>query len=160
MLNCQNKTTSTRYSNISGSTVGSVHLPKCCFLCSEPPDNVSVRIPDLMLDGVDYQLTCDITSVAPVQNLRVTWFYGIETLETQTFNKTATAPVNVSSVMNVTAKAGHNGGFFRCEAQLDLGPNGPKPLPRVTGEAAAVVHCEFSTLVCRGRISRRQSCSF
>lgn len=104
-----------------------------------------VRVPDVMLEDVDYQLTCDIISVAPVQKLKVKWLYRLETMETQTFNMTDTTLVTVSSVINVTAKARYNGGSFRCEAELDLGPRGPKP-PPVIGEAPAVVHCEFPHL--------------
>lgn len=136
--------------------VGPVHLLKCCFLSSEPPDNVLVRIPDLMLEGIDYQLTCDIISVAPVQNLKVKWFHRSEDLGTQTFNETASTPIDVSSTITVTAKAGDNGGSFRCEAELDLGPNGPDPPPRAMAEASAVVHCEFSHL-CLSRTSFTQT---
>lgn len=100
-----------------------------------------------MEEGVGYLLACDIISVAPVQNLKVKWYYGSEVVQIQTFNKTSAAPVNVSSTFNVTAKREHNGERFRCEAELDLGPNGPQPLPRVAAEAPspAVLQCEFST---------------
>lgn len=100
-----------------------------------------------MEEGVDYLLACDIINVAPVQNLKVKWYYGSEVTQIQTFNKTSAAPVNVSSTFNVTGKREHNGERFRCEAELDLGPNGPQPLPRVAAEAPspAVVQCEFST---------------
>lgn len=113
-------------------------------------------LPQLMSEGSDYQLTCDIISVAPVQNLRVTWLHGSEVMETQTFNETATTPVNVSSVINVTAKAAHNGGFFLCRTELDLGPNGPKPPTTSIGLASTVVHCEFPPLF--GRIRCRHAC--
>lgn len=132
-------------------------LTAAVSLLSEPPDNVFVRIPDQMEEGVDYLLACDIISVAPVQNLKVKWYYGSEVAQIQTFNKTAAAPVNVSSTFNVTAKREHNGKRFRCEAELDLGLNGPQPLPRVAAEAPspAVVQCEFFHLCFHGRISLR-----
>lgn len=131
-------------------------------LLSETPDNVFVRIPDQMVEGVDYQLVCHIIRVAPVQNLKVKWYHGSEVVEVHTFNDTATAPVNVSSVLKVSDERGHNGERFSCEAELDLGPNGPQPVLRVLAEAPypAVVHCEYCHLWFRGCISRRHLCGF
>lgn len=117
----------------------------------KPPDNVFVRIHDQMEEGGGYLLACDIISVAPVQNLKVKWYYGSEVVQIQTFNQTSAAPVNVSSTFNVTAKREHNGERFRCEAELDLGPNGPQPLPRVAAEAPSPAVLQYKPSFACGR---------
>lgn len=97
-----------------------------------------------MVEGSEYLLNCDIVNVAPVQNLKVTWYRGNETVHTQMFNDTSVTPVTVSSTLKVTAERGHNGALFRCEAELHLGPKGPEVIPTVTSlPYTAVVLCEF-----------------
>lgn len=100
-----------------------------------------ISLPDIMLEGADYQLTCDVINVAPVQNLRVTWSDSFRDIETQTFNETASAPVNVSSFINVTAKREYDRDYFWCNAELHLGPDIPNP-HRLRFNST-VVHCEF-----------------
>lgn len=104
------------------------------------------RIPDVMTEGDEYLLNCDIIRVAPVQSLRVKWYRGSETLQTQMFNDTTVTPVNVSSTLRITAERGYHGELFRCEAELDLGPYAPEPkLPASSLSFPANVHCRFST---------------
>ncbi|CAI5675799.1 unnamed protein product [Oreochromis niloticus] len=98
------------------------------------PDFVSV--PDMargpMVEGIGYNLKCDIYNVAPVQNLIVKWYRGNETVLTQTFNGSALTPVNTSSTLRISTQRDYNGLIFRCEAELHLGPKGPKFPPNVT----------------------------
>uniref|UniRef100_A0A669CV93 Ig-like domain-containing protein n=1 Tax=Oreochromis niloticus TaxID=8128 RepID=A0A669CV93_ORENI len=112
------------------------------------PDFVSV--PDMargpMVEGIGYNLKCDIYNVAPVQNLIVKWYRGNETVLTQTFNGSALTPVNTSSTLRISTQRDYNGLTFRCEAALHLGPKGPKFPPNVTSPPyTAVVLCKIST---------------
>lgn len=101
-----------------------------------------------MHDGHKYELKCDIMNVAPVQNLRVTWFAGNQTLHTQTFDEDSVTPVNVSSTLNITTDRKHNGELFKCEAQLDLGLLEPEfQLPRLSSAMALDVVCRSSPCV-------------
>ncbi|XP_071327955.1 vascular cell adhesion protein 1 [Trachinotus anak] len=107
------------------------------------PDNVSVSAitPGPMQEGKEHVLICHVMNVAPVQNLTVKWYRGNESVKTQMFDNTSVTPVNVSSTLRVTPKRDYNGIHFSCNAELHLGPEGPKPVPTVTSEPyAAVVH--------------------
>ncbi|KAL6103116.1 uncharacterized protein ACO6RY_02583 [Pungitius sinensis] len=107
------------------------------------PDSVSVSALDQgpMVDGTEYRLKCDVTNVAPVQKLKVTWYRGNEAVHTESFNDTTEIQVNVSSTLRVTPKRDHDGELFRCEAELHLGPNGPERVPTETSSPLkAVVH--------------------
>lgn len=104
---------------------------------------------DKMVEGSEYLLNCHIINVAPVQNLRVKWYRGKDTVYTQTFNDTSVTPVNVTSTLRVTAERHYHGALFRCEAELHLGPNGPEFIPTAASPSYnATVFCEFSTLCC------------
>uniref|UniRef100_A0A3P8QHZ4 Ig-like domain-containing protein n=2 Tax=Astatotilapia calliptera TaxID=8154 RepID=A0A3P8QHZ4_ASTCA len=98
------------------------------------PDSVSVS--DMghgsMVEGREYDLKCDVINVAPVQNLTVTWYRGNETVLTQMFNDSTMTPVNASSTLRISTQRDYNGLTFRCEAELHLGPKGPKFPPNVT----------------------------
>nr|XP_046230015.1 hemicentin-2-like [Scatophagus argus] len=98
------------------------------------PDTVSVSTRDdgQMMEGGDYSLICDVVNVAPVQNLKVKWYHGNETVHTEMFGGTSVTPVSVSSTWSITAQRDYNGELFRCEAELHLGPNGPEFIPTVS----------------------------
>uniref|UniRef100_A0A8C8HWA9 Ig-like domain-containing protein n=1 Tax=Oncorhynchus tshawytscha TaxID=74940 RepID=A0A8C8HWA9_ONCTS len=96
------------------------------------PDSVSISPlshSGPMMEGKEYQLQCDIQNIAPLQNLVVRWYKGNETIETQTFNDSTKELVNMSSTITITHKRYEGEGEveYRCEAELDLGPEGPKP---------------------------------
>lgn len=108
--------------------------------------SVSAKDNNLMVEGKEFQLNCDIINVAPVQKLKVKWYRGNETMHTETFNGTSVTPVNVTSSFVVTPKRDYNGTLFRCEAELHLRPNGPELIPTESSlPYTAVVLCEFST---------------
>ncbi|XP_071389542.1 hemicentin-1 [Centroberyx affinis] len=92
------------------------------------PDSVafssSAGSAGLMNEGEMHTLTCDIQHIAPVQNLTVTWHKGSETT-IKSFNNPSKEPVNQSSVLRFIASRHDDGVQFRCEAHLDLGPEGP-----------------------------------
>ncbi|XP_068434450.1 intercellular adhesion molecule 5 [Clinocottus analis] len=121
------------------------------------PDNVSVSALDQgpMVEGTEYQLKCDITNVAPVQQLKVTWYRGNETMHTDMFIDTRKTPVNVSSTLRVTPKRDHNEVLFRCEAELQLGLNGSERDPKVISSPyMAVVHYKPRVKTCKDHYAR------
>ncbi|XP_071031005.1 intercellular adhesion molecule 2-like isoform X1 [Oncorhynchus clarkii lewisi] len=94
------------------------------------PDSVSISPlsnSGPMMEGKEYQLQCDIQNIAPLQNLVVRWYKGNETIETQTFNDSTKKPVNMSSTLTLTHRRYEGEVEYRCEAELDLGPEEPKP---------------------------------
>ncbi|XP_069381356.1 hemicentin-1 [Paralichthys olivaceus] len=118
------------------------------------PDSVSIR-PVLnwtsALEGSELQLQCDIINVAPAGNLAVQWYQGNDTLQplirgsmrvtgcpddksTKCDISVVRSPVTVSSTITIIANRAHNGAEFRCEAQLNLGPDGPKSPPNMMSE--------------------------
>lgn len=61
------------------------------------------------------------------------------------------SPLNVSSTISVTLNRKDNGAEFRCEAVLDLGPEGPQPPPKMMSSPLNItVYCEITfTLAAR-----------
>ncbi|KAM7387121.1 hypothetical protein PAMA_009646 [Pampus argenteus] len=118
--------------------------------CTLVPNITLYKTPDIvsvsaskdgpMAEGTEHQLKCDIINVAPA-NVKVKWYRGNETVFTQTINESSVTPANVSSTWSVTPEKDHNGAHFRCEVELDLGPNGPEAIPTATSAPyIAVVH--------------------
>ncbi|XP_067087890.1 intercellular adhesion molecule 2-like isoform X1 [Osmerus mordax] len=87
-----------------------------------------------MVEGTEYQLQCDVLNVAPVRNLTVTWYKGNETIKTDSYGDQSKTPVNKSSILTITPSREDDGALYRCEAQLNLGPEGPHPSPVNTSE--------------------------
>ncbi|XP_051994395.1 vascular cell adhesion protein 1 [Xyrauchen texanus] len=101
------------------------------------PDSVSISTVDHtgpMIRGEHYKLQCDIQDVAPVKSLRVKWFKGETQLNLTTFNDTTKTPVNESATLLITANKADDGVQYRCEAELELGPDGPQTPPTVTSK--------------------------
>ncbi|XP_072560758.1 vascular cell adhesion protein 1-like [Paramormyrops kingsleyae] len=95
------------------------------------PDSVSVssvNSTDSMVEGSQYQLKCEIQNIAPVQNLTVKWYKG-DTLvhEDRDYVIEDKKPVSVSSTLLITANRTDDKVQYTCEAELDLGPEGPQP---------------------------------
>ncbi|MFT7798973.1 intercellular adhesion molecule 3-like [Arapaima gigas] len=94
--------------------------------------------------GAGETVQCDIQNVAPVQNLRVKWYKGDDVVNITTYSEDAKTPVNVSSTLLITPSKADDGAQCRCEAELDLGPEGPQPPPAVQSEPLRVtVYCEY-----------------
>lgn len=113
------------------------------FILYKTPDSASIRPVNNtnLVEGETYQLQCDIINVAPARKLTVRWYLGNETIEPpfkeslrvtgcQPENNTDCmnhrTPVTVSSTISVILNRKHNGAEFRCEAELDLRPEGPQ----------------------------------
>ncbi|XP_073350907.1 hemicentin-1 [Pagrus major] len=106
--------------------------------CLMEPKIVLYKFPETIsisttgdLNGVigeneNFEITCGINDIAPVQNLSVRWYKGDTIVHTDTFNNPSKPPVNQSSVYNFKPSRKDNGVTFRCEAHMDLGPEGPQ----------------------------------
>ncbi|XP_038849177.1 uncharacterized protein LOC120047695 isoform X2 [Salvelinus namaycush] len=115
----------------------------------ETPDSVSISPlshSGPMMEGKKYQLQCDIQNIAPLQNLVVRWYKGNETIETQRFNDSTKKPVNMSSTLTITHRRYEGEVEYKCEAELDLGPEGPKPSALSSKPLNVTVYSHTNTL--------------
>uniref|UniRef100_G3PKP9 Ig-like domain-containing protein n=3 Tax=Gasterosteus aculeatus TaxID=69293 RepID=G3PKP9_GASAC len=106
------------------------------------PETIGISGPGgVMVEGETCQFTCDVPNIAPVQNLTVKWYKGDAMIHEDTFKNVGAGkkPVNQSSVLNFTATRQDNGLTVRCEAHLDLRPNGPQ-LNASSQELKVTVH--------------------
>nr|XP_055045393.1 cell adhesion molecule 1-like isoform X2 [Misgurnus anguillicaudatus] len=117
-------------------------MPPCSTYLSitvyKTPDSVSINTENHrgpITEGSQYELQCDIVNVAPVKNLTVKWFKGETKVKTETFNDTIKTPVNKTSKLQITANRSDDGVQYRCEAELELGADGPQPPPKVTSNS-------------------------
>ncbi|XP_055044779.2 vascular cell adhesion protein 1-like isoform X3 [Misgurnus anguillicaudatus] len=104
------------------------------------PDSVSINTLNHtgpMIEGSWYELKCDIVNVA-LSNLTVKWFKGETEVYTKTFTDTIKTPVSETSTHNITAVRDDDGVQYRCEAELELGADGPQPPPKVTSEPLSI----------------------
>ncbi|KAK5899004.1 hypothetical protein CesoFtcFv8_008526 [Champsocephalus esox] len=111
----------------------------------EPPENVSFSVhPGVpMSEGQQFTLQCEVQKVAPVGNLRVTFYRGQTALGlTQSSINTDEKPVSEVFTLNITSTKEDHGVQFWCEAKLELGADGPQPPPVVGSEklTAAVLY--------------------
>nr|XP_015195397.1 PREDICTED: roundabout homolog 1-like [Lepisosteus oculatus] len=97
------------------------------------PDSVSLSSDSpvvQMVEGRQYHLQCEVQNIAPVQYLTVNWYRGQTLIHSQDFfTNTTRTPVNVSATLLFTPDRAHSGQQLTCEAELNLGPEGPKPPP-------------------------------
>lgn len=108
-----------------------------------------------MYEREEYNITCDIYNVAPVQNLTVMWYKGDTLVETKTFDNETRVPVNQSSVLSFTPARQDNGATLRCEAYMDLQPEGP--LLNVTSkEFNVTVYCKYIMCAYLFNMSRKE----
>ncbi|XP_055366987.1 uncharacterized protein si:ch211-66e2.5 [Betta splendens] len=102
------------------------------------PDSISIRPVNHtgpMVEGKEYQLLCEVQNIAPVQYLTLRWYRGQAEVYKHSFSDlTSSSPVQVSSTLIVTPTKAENGAQYRCIAELDLGPEGPQPLPTLASE--------------------------
>ncbi|KAL0197083.1 hypothetical protein M9458_005623 [Cirrhinus mrigala] len=95
-----------------------------------------------MIEGEQYELQCNVQDVTPVQNLTVKWYKGQTLLSQTNFTNTSITPVNKTATILITADRADDGAQYRCEAELDLGAEGPQPPPVKTSEPLSItVHC-------------------
>ncbi|XP_059414609.1 hemicentin-1-like isoform X2 [Carassius carassius] len=107
-----------------------VKLPVTIY---KTPDSVSISIvkhTGPMIEGQQYELQCDVHDVAPVQYLTVKWYKGQTLLNQTTFTEDSRTPVNVTTTLLIRPVRADDGAQYRCEAELDLGAEGPQPPPK------------------------------
>lgn len=94
------------------------------------PDTISISSSDgsvgVVREGRTHNLICDIKHVAPLQRLTMRWYKDGTLFHTDTFNSSSRNPVDQSSVIYLTPTREDSGVTFRCEAHLDLSPDGPQ----------------------------------
>lgn len=123
------------------------------FICSpvstEPPEKVSLSFVNHtgpLREGQQYTLQCDVHDVAPVENLTVTFYKGRTALSTLQTKNCAATPMSEVFTLTITPHRDDDGVQYWCEAELKLGPDGPRPPPVVTSEKiTAVVLCEWAS---------------
>uniref|UniRef100_A0A8C1MYV0 Ig-like domain-containing protein n=1 Tax=Cyprinus carpio TaxID=7962 RepID=A0A8C1MYV0_CYPCA len=109
-----------------------VQLPVTIY---KTPDSVSISIVDHrgpMIEGQQYKLQCDVHDVAPVQYLTVKWYKGQTLLDKTTFTEDSKTPVNETATLLIRPDRADDGAQYSCEAELDLGAEGPQPPPKRT----------------------------
>ncbi|KAI5091537.1 intercellular adhesion molecule 5 precursor [Silurus meridionalis] len=99
----------------------------------KPPDRVSISFGEHtgpMIEGNQYELQCEVQNVAPVRLLNVNWYKGQQLVKTDSFTNETKTPVSKTMTLQVSPQRGDDGVQYRCEAELELGPEGPQPPPR------------------------------
>ncbi|KAF5908824.1 hemicentin-1-like isoform X1, partial [Clarias magur] len=103
----------------------------------KPPDRVSISTVDHtgpMTEGRQYKLQCDVENVAPVHLLTVNWYKGPALVKSENFSDETKFPANKSVTLQISPNRTDNGVLYRCEAELNLGPEGPQPPPLMTSD--------------------------
>ncbi|XP_016131380.1 hemicentin-1-like isoform X1 [Sinocyclocheilus grahami] len=114
-----------------------VELPVTVY---KTPDSVfiSVNHSGPMMEGEPYELQCDVHNVAPVQNLTVKWYKRQTLLHQTTFTDTSETPVNETVTLLIHPDRADDGAQYRCEAELDLGAEGPQPHPTISSKPLSI----------------------
>ncbi|KAM8772894.1 intercellular adhesion molecule 1-like [Acanthopagrus schlegelii] len=104
----------------------------------KPPDNVSISLVNhtgAMQEHRLYTLQCSVEDVAPVENLTVTFYRGQTALgPPQSSSNRSKEPATEIFTLNFTPSREDDGAEFWCEAELDLGPEGPQHPPVVKSQ--------------------------
>lgn len=111
-------------------------------------DTVSMSQPTetgSMVEGQKYRMQCDVTNVAPARNLTVQWHKGNKIIYEDTFTEASSAPVNKSSIFELTAHRDDNGTSVWCEAKLNF-PQSEPNLSLPSKQRMVTVLCKFLTL--------------
>ncbi|XP_051743718.1 intercellular adhesion molecule 5-like [Ctenopharyngodon idella] len=105
------------------------------------PDSVSISTVNHngpMMEGNQYELQCDVLNVAPVQYLTVNWYKGQTLVDQTNFTDTTKTPVNETNTLLIRPNRADDGVQYRCEAELELGEEGPRPPPKITSDPLSV----------------------
>ncbi|XP_015280480.1 PREDICTED: intercellular adhesion molecule 4-like [Gekko japonicus] len=112
---------------------GDMEPQRANFTVYRPPKLVLLDPVPVIVVGENYTLTCRVSSVAPIRKLSVAFLQGRETVHLRTFeNRTELEASDVVVNHTVTARRAVYGEVIRCDAVLDLRPDGP-----VVGKASS-----------------------
>ncbi|KAF4073719.1 hypothetical protein AMELA_G00246540 [Ameiurus melas] len=101
------------------------------------PDRVSISTVNHtgpMIEGREYELQCDVQNVAPVHLLTVNWYKGQHLVKRESFSDKTPFPANKTTTLQISPRRDDDGVQYRCEAEQNLGPEGPQPPPKVTSD--------------------------
>uniref|UniRef100_A0A8C1UNW5 Ig-like domain-containing protein n=1 Tax=Cyprinus carpio TaxID=7962 RepID=A0A8C1UNW5_CYPCA len=104
-----------------------VELPVTVY---KTPDSVfisTVNHRGPMMEGKQYELQCDVHNVAPVEYLTVKWYKEQTLLHQTNFTDTIKTLVNKTVTLLIRPDRADDGAQYWCEAELDLGADGPQP---------------------------------
>ncbi|KAM7419676.1 hypothetical protein PAMA_016659 [Pampus argenteus] len=87
-----------------------------------------------MFAGHRYSLLCVVEEVAPIENLTVTFYRGQTVLDRKTPSNPEKTPVTTAFTVNIIPIEDDDGAQYWCEAELQLGAEGPQPPPVVASE--------------------------
>ncbi|XP_014876266.1 hemicentin-1 [Poecilia latipinna] len=94
------------------------------------PENISIsssiESSEEMRENEEYILTCSILNIAPVQNLTVRWYQGNQIIYSENLTNSTKKPTNQTSIFRFTPTRQDDRTTIRCEAHMDLGPEGPQ----------------------------------
>ncbi|XP_062290911.1 intercellular adhesion molecule 1-like isoform X2 [Scomber scombrus] len=102
----------------------------------QPPKNVHLSFLNHfgpMFAGHQYTLQCTVQEVAPISNLNVTFYRGQTELQRRQSSSTTMEPVNETFTLDINPSK-DDGGLYWCEAELELGAEGPQPPPVVMSQ--------------------------
>lgn len=124
-----------------------LHLITSLF-SPEYPENIFIDstagTSGIMTELETYNITCAVYNVAPVQNLTIKLYKGDTILANSTSNNDTREPANHSLEFIFTPTRRDNKAKFHCEANLDLGPEGPQ-ISAASEEYNITVHCKYIT---------------
>uniref|UniRef100_A0A8C2ITJ0 Ig-like domain-containing protein n=1 Tax=Cyprinus carpio TaxID=7962 RepID=A0A8C2ITJ0_CYPCA len=115
-----------------------VELPVTVY---KTPDSVfisTVNHRGPMMEGQQYELQCDVHNVAPVQYLTVKWYKGQTLLNQTTFPNTSKTPENKTVTLPIRPDRADDEAEYWCEAELDLGAEGPQPHPTISANPLSI----------------------
>uniref|UniRef100_A0A8C1QTW2 Ig-like domain-containing protein n=1 Tax=Cyprinus carpio TaxID=7962 RepID=A0A8C1QTW2_CYPCA len=119
-----------------------IELPVTVY---KTPDSVfisTVNHRGPMMEGQQDELQCDVHNVAPVQNLTVKWYKGQTLLHQTNFTDTIKTPVNKTVTLLIRPDRADDEAQYWCEAELDLGAEGPQPHPTNSSKPLSIaVYC-------------------
>ncbi|XP_062282307.1 vascular cell adhesion protein 1-like [Scomber scombrus] len=109
----------------------------------QPPKNVYLSFLNHsgpMFAGHQYTLQCTVQEVALISNLNVTFYRGQTELQRRQSSSTTKEPVTETFTLDINPSK-DDGGLYWCEAELELGAEGPQPPPVLTSQnITATVH--------------------
>ncbi|KAM7394602.1 hypothetical protein PAMP_021393 [Pampus punctatissimus] len=135
-----------------------------CFLylsmiVYKPPDIVSIGFENHtgpMFEGDQYTLHCMVVDVALVGNLTVTFYRGQTVLDRQKSSYTEKTPVTKTFTLDINPSKDDDGVQYWCEAELELGAEGPQPPPVVVSEKLTAVVFYGPRFICPAKLQVRE----